>query len=63
MKVSIIEANNPDDFYDECLDGAATMSLLKTLDVEFTYRMALDEANFDKSLREACNKPTDCIHL
>lgn len=63
MKVSIIEANDPDDFYDNRLDGVATRSLLETLGVEFTYRISLDEDNFDKSLSEACNNSSDCIHL
>ncbi len=63
MKVFVIEANDPDDFYDERLDGAATKSLLSALGIDCCYRIALNAENFEKALLEACKNRYDCIHL
>lgn len=63
MKVSIIEANHPDDFYDGRLDGAATKSLLDMMQIECCYKIALNLECFEKSLMEACAEASDVIHL
>ena len=63
MKVYIIEANEPVDFFDERLDGAATKALLNAFDIKCMYRMALDKDNLEKALLEACRDRYDCIHL
>lgn len=61
MKVHIIEASHPDDFFEENLDGVSTHHLLNTMQVEHRLRTVLTLSYLKKAIAEAGGY--DVLHL
>jgi hypothetical protein len=63
MRVFIAEANNPEDFYHEHLDGKTVQTLLNTIHVKNEFHMVLSPQYLETAIREAVEGGFDIFHL
>jgi hypothetical protein len=63
MKILIIEASYPDDFYDETLDGQLTLGLTKILGIEAKLVFTVNHEHFEKALTHAVENDYTVIHI
>jgi hypothetical protein len=63
VKLLIIEASDPEDFFDETLDGPVTYHLAKLLQIDSLLVYALDEDHLEKAIALAAKHHYNAIHL
>jgi len=63
MKVYIVEASYPKDFFRQNLDGLATHNLLLLIGIKSQLRMVLNRTYLKKAIREALRDGYDVLHL
>jgi hypothetical protein len=63
MKVLIIEASYPKDFYKGQLDGHVTQALTRLLGVQSDLLYALDKSHFRKAIEHAAKGDYDVVHV
>lgn len=62
-RVHIVEALDPDDFYNRRLDGHAASEILKILDVVTEYRIAFTKTLVAQAITEAANSESQVLHF
>ncbi|QDP24069.1 hypothetical protein [Bradyrhizobium cosmicum] len=63
MKILIIEASYPKDFYKDQLDGHVTRALTRLLGVQSDLLYALDKPHFEKAIAHAAKGDYDVVHI
>jgi hypothetical protein len=63
MKVLIIEASYPKDFYKGQLDGHVTQELTRLLGIQSDLLYALDKPHFEKAIAHAAKGDYDVVHV
>jgi len=63
MKVLIVEASYPNDFYKGQLDGHVTQALTRLLGVKSDLLYALDTPHFEKAIAHAAAGDYDVVHV
>jgi len=63
MRVLIIEASYPKDFYRGQLDGHVTQALTRLLGIKSDLVYALDKSHFEKAIAHAANGDYDVVHV